>query len=128
MGMVKLKQEEEAMRFLCSYYENYPEHHQTTISAMHAQGIKDADAVVAVLEAKGLVTVRNEYKEANRWEYPVRLTSKGKSYFSEKQKEKRISKRQFLHDALIAVIGAAVGALLTLFSTQRSEGSETSNV
>lgn len=125
--MVKLKQEDEAMRFLCSYYENYPEHHQTTISAMHAQGIKDADAVVAVLEAKGLVTVRTEYKEANRSVYPVRLTSKGKSYFSEKQEEKRISKRQFLHDAIITVIGAVAGALLTFFFTQRSEESETSS-
>lgn len=126
--MVKLKQEEEAMRFLCDYYEHYPESRYVTIPSMHSAGIKNADAVVDVLEAKGLVTVRKEYKEANRSEYPVRLTSKGKSYFSEKQEEKRISKRQFLHDALIAVIGAVVGALLTFFSTQRSDGSETSSV
>ncbi len=125
--MVSEKQINAAMKILCHYYETYPEGHYMTISGMHMAGIKNSDTVVDVLEAKEFVTIRKEYKEANRSEYPVRLTSKGKTYFTDKQHENMISRKQFIHDGVVAVIGAVAGSFITLFLAQRSEGSSTSS-
>ena len=112
--MVDDNQIDKAIKFLCDYYKDNNSGHYTTIERMQSYGIQDASSVVDVLEAKGLVTVRKEYKEASRTEYPLRLTSKGKVYFEDKNHEDATSKKQFLHDIIVAVIGAVAGSLLTL--------------
>lgn len=117
--MVSEKQVDEAMRILCHYYETYPEGHFITISGMHMSGIKNSDTVVNVLEAKGLVVVGSKYKEVSRSECPIRLTPQGKTYFIDKQSKKTITRKQFIRDAFIALLGAVAGSFVTWFISRK---------
>ena len=100
--MVDLKREEEALNFLLNIYEKCPTAPDGLVEIQRKVQQKDNGAVVVPC---------------------MILTAKGRTYFLKQQREQRISRKQFLQSAAIAVISA----LLTLLLSQRSEGSTASS-
>lgn len=128
--MVTEKQIDEAMKVLLEWHENEPDRVGMPPDVFKSK-VKDAEKVVDALLAAGLVkrvrdTIVPEQGKLTVF-YCLAVTDKGKLYFIEQQKQQRISRRQFFQSAAIAVISAVVSTLLTLFVSQRSDGSETSS-
>ena len=126
--MVSEKQIDKAMKLLIEWHGN--EHNQ---SAMPESAFKSktGKAVYSALLAEKLVESRiaiRTISDGKRESFDCcSLTDKGRLYFIEKQKQQRISRWQFVQSVAIAIISAVVSTILTLFVSQRSDGSETSS-
>ncbi len=126
--MVNATQVDEAMRFILEWYESNPNDGGLPTSVFESKYKK---SVYSTLLAEKLVETRidmHTLSDGTRESfYCCSLTDKGRLYFIEKQKRQRASRKQFIQNVLIAVISAVVSALLTLFASQKSDGSETSS-
>lgn len=127
--MVSEKQVDAAMRFLLEWYENNPDNGGFPKSSFEAKYNK---LIYSTLLAENLVETKisiHTLSDGKRESfYCCSLTDKGNLYFIEKRKKQRTSRKQFIQNILIAVISAIVSTILTIFVSQRSDGSETSSV
>lgn len=115
--MVELKQEEALLKALCQFYEHpdpnvciYKEFVSSVV------GIQDADAVLDVLCADGYAKVEgfNPLIRICENNSPtVRLTDKGKTYFVEKQRKQRITRRQAIQSIVLSLISAVIGGFIS---------------
>lgn len=130
--MVKLKQEEKALKAIYDYYEGKnPNGYLGKAYLNRAVGEENVDSVLTILCADGYVKVEGIEPAVRIGENNpavVRLTDKGKTYFVDQQRQQRISRKQFVQSVVIAVISAVVSTILTLFVSQRSHGADTSSV
>lgn len=127
MGMVKLKQEEKALRYLLELYQKDPKA-IGVLTGTFSEEFKEDSAVLAdLLVADGYAEIKTSGGQVDARTYKtyhyLALTAKGRTYFLKKEKEQMISRKQFFQSAVIA----AISALLTYFFTQRSDGSGTSS-
>lgn len=124
--MVDLKREEEALNFLLNIYEKCPTAPDTPTSVFAEKFKADAPVLADLMVSDGLVEIQRKVQQKDNGAVVVPcmiLTAKGRTYFLKQQREQRISRKQFLQSAAIAVISA----LLTLLLSQRSEGSTASS-
>lgn len=124
--MVDLKQEEEALCFLLEIYEKSPTAPDVPTTVFAEKFKADASVLVDLLVSDGLVEIQRKVAQRERGTFTTPcliLTAKGRTYFLKQQREQRISRKQFLQSAAIAVISA----LLTLLLSHRSEGSTASS-
>lgn len=126
--MVNEKQIDKAMKLLIEWYEN-----ERNQSAMPESVFKSkiGKAVYGALLADKLIERRigiRTISDGKRESFDCcSLTDKGRLYFIEKQKKQKINRKQFVQSVAIAVISAIVSTILTLFVSQRSDGSGTSS-
>jgi hypothetical protein len=115
--MVELKQEESLLKALCQFYENpdpdvciYKEFVSTVV------GKQNADAVLDVLCADGYAKIEgfNPLIRICENNSPtIRLTDKGKTYFVEKQRKQRITRRQAIQSIVLSLISAVIGGFIS---------------
>lgn len=125
--MVKLKQEEKALRYLLELYQKDPKATGVLTGTFSEEFKKESVVLADLLVADGYAEIKTSGQQVDARTYKtyhyLALTAKGRTYFLKKEKEQMISRKQFFQSAVIA----AISALLTCFFTQRSEESETSS-
>jgi hypothetical protein len=126
-GMVSEAQIHKGMKVICDYYETHEDDDYFTPSIFIKNGIKNPKSLIDSLWADGLITVYDFTENGIFENFSISLTQKGVLYFIEKQRQQRISRKQFAQSVVIAVLSAVVSTVLTLFVSQRSEGSGTSS-
>lgn len=125
--MVSEAQIHKGMKIICDYYETHEDDDYFTPSIL-LKWHKNPKSLIDSLWADGLITVYDFTENGIFENFSISLTQKGVLYFIEKQRQQRISRKQFAQSVVIAVLSAVVSTVLTLFVSQRSEGSETSSV
>lgn len=129
--MVKLKQEEKALRYLLELYQKDPKTIGVLTGTFSEEFKKDSAVLADLLVADGYAEIKTSGEQVDARTYKtyhyLALTAKGRTYFLKKEKEQMISRKQFFQSAAIAVISAVVSTLLTLLVSQRSDGSGTSS-
>nr|DAG63981.1 MAG TPA: YjcQ protein [Bacteriophage sp.] len=115
--MVELEQEEALLKALCQFYEHTDPNvwiYKDFVS--NVVGKQNADAVLDVLCADGYAKVEgfNPLIRICENNSPtIRLTDKGKTYFVEKQRKQRITRRQAIQSIVLSLISAVIGGFIS---------------
>lgn len=125
--MVDLEQEEDALRYLLENYERTPEIPDVPFSVFKERYGRYADVVTDLLMSDELIEIKRKVQKLDERHSAVVNclipTAKGRTYFLKQQREARISRKQFIQSAVIAVISAIISSLLTLLASHKSESS-----
>lgn len=100
------------MRIICDFHANKKPGHFISPSHLYANGFprsQDAERVCRVLEAMGYIKV----KQGLAGEVGIYLTSMGCAYFETQADAEDKSRKEKIHDWMIAVFTAIAGALLS---------------
>lgn len=132
--MVSVEREEEALRFLLEQYEKSPEAPDVPSPVFVKKFGKDAKVLADLLVSDGFIEIQSKVQQKDEHRFVTTphliLTAKGRVYFLKQQRDARISRKQFIQSAVVAVVSAVISSLLTLlvsFNKEKSSGSTSSN-